>query len=190
MMEYFEMTPRWRILARFLEDPNKRLNIQKNYQKGEISYNTAMRSLRPLVSIGMAKVYTRERPDNVFELVKDHPVVHPLRTAYGRIKVLSAQVGEEIGNEIEDIASISLVGGFVNGTFDGDSPVELLGITETESEIPFRTIGRLEERIGRNIVFNRYLVDEWQDLRDKGDPIFKNAQREHIHLFGESLEDP
>jgi hypothetical protein len=61
---------------------------------------------------------------------------------------------------------------------------------ETESEIPFRTIGRLEERLGRRMAFNRYLLDEWIYLRDKGDPILKNAQREHLHLFGEPLENP
>ena len=189
-MEYFEMVPRWRILARFLEDPNARLNIQKNYEKGVISYNTAMRAMRPLISLGMAKVYRGDRAENVFELFNSHPILPPLRTAYGRIKVLSANVGEEIGREIEDIASISLVGGFVNGSFEGDSPVELLAITETESEIPMKAIGRLEERLGRRIAFNRYLLDDWLDLRDKEDRIFKSAQKEHIHLFGESLEDP
>ena len=189
-MEYFDKSPRWKVLARFLEDPSLKLNIHKNYEKGEMSYNTAMRSIYPMISIGMAKVYRGDRAENVFEMINEHPVVHPLRTAYGRIKILSSQIGNEIVEEMDDIASISLTGGFVNGTFDGDSPVELLVITESESEIPPRVIGRLEERLGRRFVFNNYSLDEWLDLRDAGDPIFNHAKEEHLHLFGESLEDP
>jgi len=189
-MEYFEKVPRWRVIARFLEDPNTRLNIQKNYEKGDISYNTAMRALRPLISIGMATVYRGDRAENVFELNNDHPIVAPLRTAYGRIKILSAKVGEEIGREWDDLASLSLIGAFVNGGFDVDTPVEILAITESNSELPNRTIGRLEERLGRRINLKRYLLEEWLDLRDSNNQTYESAKSENIHIWGELLEDP
>ena len=190
MIEYFSKIPRWRVLARFLEDPDTRLNIQKNYNKGDISYNTAVRAMQPLVSIGMVDFYRGEQDDNVFKLNKDHPIVPPLRTAYGRIKILSCGIGNEIGKDVDDLASLSLIGAFVNGRFDVDSPVELLAITESNSEIPGRAIGRLEERLGRRIVFQRYQLDEWLELRDNNNQVYQKAKDEHIHILGEHMEDP
>jgi predicted nucleotidyltransferase len=113
---------------------------------------------------------------HIYHLNEDHPVVKPLKKAYGIDLILSAHPKEAFVNADPNIISLALHGSYADGSFDEKSDVDILAITTSKRDVILPAIHGLEDKLDKEVNVTVFKLFEWRKMADKDDG--------HILLYG------
>ncbi len=187
MIELFKRYVGWKVLAHFLVHPGTSFYIKELSRLLGISPASASAAVKAFHRDGLL-LKEEKGQTHLYCLDPEHPVVPPLREAYGRALVLSTRPGERFLEKDSGIISLALYGSFADGTFDEESDVDLLAVTSGEREAFLEPIRGMEEGLGREVSLTVLRLDQWRVLAKKEDAFYRRVTENHVVLYGSGIE--
>lgn len=186
MIELFDKYVDWKILGYFLSNPATDVYIKELSRKLKVSPASVSHAVKHFEANGFL-IKDEKGLAHIYHLNEDHPVVKPLKKAYGIDLILSAYPKEAFINADPNIISLALYGSYANGSFDEGSDVDFLIVTASKKEKILDTIMVLEDKLGKEVNVSAFKLSEWLALAKKSDAFYKNVVANHVLLYGADL---
>ncbi len=186
MHKTFYSSVKWRILSYFLENPNTASYSTQLGQALEVTNSTASTISKDFCDSGIMKRDLMGRT-YIYHLNIDNPIVLPLRKAYGISLVLTADPKKTFSEIDDQLLSVAIIGEFAKGTWNENSVIEFLAISDSEDS-KMDIIQRIIEGVlNRRVSIRRISIDEMDTLREKNDPGYMELIENHVLLMGDPI---
>ena len=186
MHKLFNSSLKWRILSFFLENPNTASFSNQLGRALDVNNSTASTISKDFSDCGLMKREIMGRT-YIYRLNMEHPIVRPLRKAYGISLVMTANPNKTFSDIDEELLSVALIGEFASGTWNENSTVEFLAISDSDDS-KMEIIRKIIEGIlGRKVSINRIPIDKMDSLRMQNDPAYLEIVSDHVLISGDRI---
>jgi len=187
LIELFEKYVRWKVLAKFLANPNTSFHIKEVARALEISPASASSAAKYFEGFGLLVKEERGQA-HLYKLDSEHCLAAPLKKAYGLTRVISSGAKEKFLGADNAMISLALFGSYADGSFDEKSDVDFLIVTPSGRERLVSAAKELEGRLGKEVGISVFKLSEWRLMGKKGDAFYRRVAGNHVLLYGSGLE--
>jgi len=186
MHKTFYSSVKWRILSHFLENPNTASYSTQLGQALEVTNSTASTISKDFCDSGIMKRDLMSRT-YIYHLNMDNPIVLPLRTAYGISLVLTADPKKTFSEIDDELLSVAIIGEFARGTWNENSPVEFLAISDSDDSKMEIVQRILEGVLKRKVIIKIVSIDKMDSLRERKDREYMELVKDHVLIAGDPV---
>ncbi len=187
MIELFEKYVKWKVLAKFLANPNTSFHVKEVARMLKISPASASSAAKYFEEFELLIKEERGQA-HLYKLNPEHCLAAPLKKAYGLTQVISSGAKEKFLGADNAIISLALFGSYADGSFDEKSDVDFLIVTPGEKERLVNAAKRLEGSLGKEVGISVFKLSEWTLMGKKGDAFYRRVAGNHVLLYGSGLK--
>lgn len=187
MVELFDTYVNWKILGYFLSNPNTLFYANEISKKLKVSPSSSNNAVKYFAE----KSYLKKEEKGfatLYRLNQDNSIVMALKKAFGLESILSIKPEDAFLDADPGIISLALYGSYADGTFDENSDVDFLIVTQSEKELLLPAIRGLEDKLDKEVNATIFKLSEWRKLANANDAFYKNVVANHVLLYGSGLE--
>ncbi len=170
----------WLVIEYFLRT-NKEIHVKGLAKELKISPQTANYYLKFYKKEGIL----RERKEGNLMLysLTDNCLVRELKIFY--ILNILSEFSKKFVKE-NKVTSLVLYGSHASGTYDKNSDIDLLVISQTK-KLNFNGIKALERKTGKEVKIQVFTLGEWRNLKRKKDSFVRSVLSKYILLYGAEI---
>ncbi len=170
----------WRVLELFLKT-GEEIYVKKLARKLKISPQTANYYLKFYKKEGILK--ERKEGNLLLYSLEDNCLTKQLKIFY--IIDLLYQFALKFYKE-NKITSLVLYGSHASGTYDKNSDIDLLVITQ-QKKLKLDEVKKLERKVGKEVKIQIFSIGEWRNLKRKKDKFALSVLKNYILLYGAEI---
>jgi len=170
----------WKVLEFFLKT-GEEIHVKELARKLSISPQTATYYLKLYRKANILK--ERKKANLSLYSLKDNALTRQLKIFYMMDQIYPFILKFARKN---NITSIALYGSHASGTFDKNSDIDLLLISQ-KKELDLSELKKLEEKIGKEVKIQVFSLGEWRSLKRKPNAFVQSVLSKHILLYGAEI---
>jgi predicted nucleotidyltransferase len=178
----FNGTVKWKILARFFEEPEKEFYVKELARDLKIGAGSASKICKELAGEGILECKAIGRALFYFLKNKD-PFIQRLKSSW----FLQLIIGFRDCWEDEEMQSVALYGSRASGEFISKSDIDILIISNLNEKQIDKQLQKLRNKFQEKLSITIMTISEWRDLAKKKDRFYIEVLSNHILLYGSSL---
>jgi predicted nucleotidyltransferase len=187
LIELFDTYVNWKILGYFLSHPNTQFYANEISKKLKVSPSSANNAVKYFAEKGYLKKEEKGFA-TLYRLNSDNSIVVSLKRAFGLEFVLSTKPEDIFLKADPGIISLALYGSYADGTFDENSDIDFLIVTQSKKELLLPAIRELEDKLEKEVSVVIFRLSEWRKLANEKDAFYKNVVVNHVLLYGSGIE--
>ena len=171
----------WKVLRFFSQNPTKEYYVKEISRKLNISSGSSSRVCKKLAESGILTKASKGnlllyRMDNSNFRAKEMKRFIFLTELHKYIKYFKN----------EEYQLVALYGSYANGEYVEKSDIDILVITNV-SDRKVRENLEILSKLGKEVSITVLPLSRWLELKNKGDPFYKEVVANHVVLHGEKL---
>ena len=170
----------WVILSFFLKT-NKEIHVKELARQLKVSPQTANYYLKFYKKEGILK--ERRKGNLLLYSLMDNSLTRQLKIVY--ILDILFDFSKNFCKE-NNITSLALYGSHASGTYDENSDIDLLVISQNK-RLKLEEIKRLEKRLRKEVKIEVFSLGEWRSLKNKKDKFIQSLLSNYILLYGAEI---
>jgi len=170
----------WVILSFFLKT-NKEIHVKELARQLKVSPQTANYYLKFYKKEGILK--ERRKGNLLLYSLMDNSLTRQLKIVY--ILDILFDFSKNFCKE-NNITSLVLYGSHASGTYDENSDIDLLVISQNK-KLKLEEIKRLEKRLKKEVKIEVFSLGEWRSLKNKKDKFIQSLLSNYILLYGAEI---
>ena len=170
----------WKVLEFFLKT-GEEIHVKKLARELNVSPQTATYYLKFYKRAGILK--ERREANLLLYSFKDNALTRQLKIFYVLDQIYPFILRFASKN---NITSIVLYGSHASGTFDKNSDIDLLLISQKKS-LNLSELKKLERKIGKEVKIQIFSLGEWRNLKRERDAFTKSVLSKYILLYGAEI---
>ncbi len=187
MIELFEESVKWKILAHFLKNPTTSFYVKEIARVLDISSSSSSIAVKSLAAGG---ILTKEEKgqSHLYKLNAGNPIIKPLKRAYGIALIVDIHPARMFLKTDENIISLAVFGSYASGEYDEKSDIDFLVVTPSPKDKYTGLQEKLESLLGAPVEISISKPSEWRRLAERNDVFYKKVIENHVMLYGSGLE--
>ncbi len=170
----------WVILEYFLKT-NKEIHVKGLAREVKISPQTANHYLKFYKKEGILK--ERKEGNLMLYSLTDNCLARQLKIFY--ILNILSEFSKKFIKE-NKVTSLVLYGSHASGTYDRNSDIDLLIISQSK-KLSLEGIKGVERKTGKEVKIQVFSSGEWRNLKRKKDSFVQSVLSKHILLYGAEI---
>lgn len=187
LIELFQKYVDWKILAKFIENPNTRYYVKELSRILEVSPGSVSSAVKRFEAEGLLiKSVVGQTHQYIINI--ENPVMLSFKNFYGLVKITNTDFVNMILGADENIISLAVYGSYANGTYDEKSDLDVLIITPSKKEVFNEPGTKLQSKLGLELSISIFKLSQWRKLAKQYDPFYKRIIENHILFYGSGIE--
>lgn len=170
----------WKVLEFFLKT-EKEIHVKKLARELNISPQTASYYLKFYKRAGVLR--GRKEANLLLYSLEDNALTRHLKIFYALDQIYPFILRFASKNKL---TSTVLYGSHVSGTFDENSDIDLLIISQKKA-LNLDELKKLERKIGKEVKIQIFSLGEWINLKRKPNAFVRSVLSKHILLYGAEI---
>ena len=186
MLELFQGTILWKVLAFFLSSPSTSIYVKQLSRDLKISPSGTNRALKLLEK---SKILLKEEKGKAhyYFLNNELPFVKCLKISYFLAKIQDWKIEEKFNKQDEDLISLAVYGSYASGDFDERSDIDFLLISSKSKEDFLSLIQNIEKYLNREANLEVFNFSKWRKIKKENKLFYDDIIKNHILLAGSEL---
>ena len=185
LIELFEKYVDWRVLSHFLKFPTSSFHVRELARILKVSPASVSTAVKKFESDEFL-IKEEKGLTHKYKLNAEHPAIAAMKKAYGIMRVLELRPVKRFLEVDENIISLTLVGSYVDGSYDEKSDLDFLVISPSRKN--FAELGRkFESEFGIGVNVTVFRLSQWRQLAKREDVLYKRIVGNHLLLYGGGL---
>jgi predicted nucleotidyltransferase len=187
LIELFKKYLDWKILAKFIENPNTKYYVKELSRVLEVSPGSVSSAVKRFEADGLLiKSVVGQTHQYIINI--ENPGVLPLKKFYGLVKIHNSDLANMLLGADENIISLAIYGSYADGTYDEKSDLDVLIITPSKKEAFNEPGTKLQSRMGLELSISIFKLSQWRKLAKQNDPFYKRIVENHTLFYGSGIE--
>lgn len=186
MLELFQETVLWKVLAYFFSHPSTSIYVKQLSRELKISPSGTNRTLKLLAKSKILFMEEKGKAHYYF-LNNELPFVKFLKVSYFLAKIEDWKIEERFRNQDENLFSLAVYGSYASGDFDEKSDIDFLLISSKSKEHFINLTHNIEKYLNREVYLEVFNPSKWQKIKKENEPFYQEIIQNHILLMGSEL---
>lgn len=176
------------VLNSFLMHPDEEFYIRQLINQLDANPRAVNRELNNLASLGLIKKRISGK-QHYFSIDQENAIYHELREIFVKTVGIKDAFEKSLGAFKKDIHFCFIYGSFAKGTYSSQSDIDVMIIGDVRSRKVAGIFSELGEKLGREINFGVFTVDEATKRLNGRDHFFTALLKEPLlFIFGQENE--
>jgi predicted nucleotidyltransferase len=187
MIELLKKYVDWKILAKFIENPNTKFHVKELSRILKVSPGSVCKAVKRFEKNGLL-IKNVVGQTHQYSINIENPMILPLKKFQGIVKIHNSDFAKNFLKADENIISLAVYGSYADGTYDEKSDLDILVITPSKKDVYNLPGIKLQNELGLELSISIFKLSQWRRLAKKGDPYYKRIIENHILFFGSGIE--
>jgi len=187
MIELFDKYVDWKILAKFIENPNTKFYVKELSRILKVSPGSVSKAVNRFEKNGLL-IKNVVGQTHQYSVNIENPMILPLKKFNGLVKIHNSNFKNTFLKADENMLSLAIYGSYADGTYDEKSDLDVLIITPSNKEVYNQPGTKLQSKLGLELSISIFKLSQWRKLAKQNDPYYKRIVENHILFYGSGIE--
>lgn len=182
----FQSNLLWKVFSYFLSHPSDEIYVKELAKLLKVGPTSANNTLQSLEKMGLLQRQERAR-SHFYSLDNESAAVKSLKIAYFLTRLEDAKLVEGLTEADQDMISLCVYGSFADGTFDKNSDLDLLIISQKDKPVFNSAVTEFENMLGLEVNIEVFTLHKWKRVKEEDKGFYREVMASHILLYGSDI---